>query len=226
MCRQFSSPKRVEIDHRILRLLVGLIAIFLASLTSFFSEAAIQSISASYHEGGWARDIFVGFLFAISAFLLAYNGRSTLEMVLSKVAAFAAMGVAMFPCTCGSHPEIVPYIHGASAAVMFLILAVFCYMFFRRARDKGHSQARLRAYVYAICGITIVASILIIAIDNLSGGIISSRIRRLIFYGERAGLVAFGVAWLSASQIFPLLTSELERFSVFSDRGPEGSAGS
>ena len=203
-----------------------MIAIFLASLTSFFSEAAIQSISASYHEGGWARDIFVGFLFAISAFLLAYNGRSTLEMVLSKVAAFAAMGVAMFPCTCGSHPEIVPYIHGASAAVMFLILAVFCYMFFRRARDKGHSQARLRAYVYAICGITIVASILIIAIDNLSGGIISSRISRLIFYGERAGLVAFGVAWLSASQIFPLLTSELERFSVFSDRGPEGSAGS
>ena len=131
----------------------------------------------------------MGFLFAISAFLLAYNGRSTLEMVLSKVAAFAAMGVAMFPCTCGSHPEIVPYIHGASAAVMFLILAVFCYMFFRRARDKGHSQARLRAYVYAICGITIVASILIIAIDNLSGGIISSRISRLIFYGERAGLV-------------------------------------
>ena len=197
-----------------------MIAIFLASLTSFFSEAAIQSISASYHEGGWARDIFVGFLFAISAFLLAYNGRSTLEMVLSKVAAFAAMGVAMFPCTCGSHPEIVPYIHGASAAVMFLILAVFCYMFFRRARDKGHSQARLRAYVYAICGITIVASILIIAIDNLSGGIISSRISRLIFYGERAGLVAFGVAWLSASQIFPLLTSELERLCQLNGRRP------
>ncbi len=220
----FSSPKRVEIDHRILRLLVGLIAIFLASLTSFFSETAIQSISASYHEGGWARDIFVGFLFAISAFLLAYNGRSTPEMVLSKVAAFAAMGVAMFPCTCGSHAEIIPYVHGTSAAVMFLILAVFCYMFFRRARDKGHSQARLRAYIYAICGVTIVASILIIGMDALSGGMISSRISRLMFYGERAGLVAFGVAWLSASHVFPLLTSELERLSLFSDRAPEGSA--
>lgn len=217
------NPIRGEIDEHTSKLIVGLIAIFLAKLTSFFSETPLQSISASYHEGGWSRDIFVGFLFAISAFLLAYNGRSTRQMVLSKVAAFAAMGVAMFPCKRGSHAEVIPYVHGISAAVMFLILVVFCYIFFQRARSKGHLQAMFRAYIYAICGITIVASILIIAIDNVSGGIISSRISRLTFYGETAGLIAFGIAWLSASRFLPLLTRKNERFSLFSDHTGERS---
>lgn len=217
----FSSPDRNEIDHHTIKLIVGLIAIFLASLTSFFSASDIQSISASYHEDNWSRDIFVGFLFAISAFLLAYNGRSTPEMVLSKIAALAAMGVAMFPCECGNHPQIIPYVHGISAAVMFVILAVFCYMFFRRAYAKGHSQARFRAYIYALCGVTIVASVLIIAMDNLSGGVISSSISRLTFYGESAGLIAFGIAWLSASRNLPLITSKKERLSPFSDHAAD-----
>ena len=69
----------------------------------------------------------MGFLFAIAAFLLAYNGLSRTEMFLSKAAAAAALGVALFPCECGGHPALVPYVHGASAAVMFLILAYFCY---------------------------------------------------------------------------------------------------
>lgn len=212
----FSYPERKEIEHRTIKLVVGLIAISLATLTSIFSEDAITSISASYHQGGWARDIFVGFLFAISAFLLAYNGRSRLQMLLSKVAALAAICIAMFPCKCEYHPEIVPYIHGVSAAVMFIVLAVFCYSFYRRALDKGHIQAKVRAVVYAICGITIAVSILVLVTDHLLSGAISSRIVRLTFYGEAAGLIAFGIAWLVASRVLPLISSKEERFSVFS----------
>ncbi len=209
-----SNPNRVEIDHHTIKLIVGVIAISLATLTSFFSETPLQSISASYHEDGWSRNIFVGFLFTISAFLLAYNGRSTPEMVLSKVAAFAAVGVAMFPCKCGSHPEIIPCVHGTSAAVMFMILAIFCYMFFQRAYAKGHAQAKVRAYIYAFCGIIIFTSIAIIAMDNFLDGIISSRISRLTFIGEAASLVSFGIAWLTASRILPIITSNDERLSL------------
>jgi hypothetical protein len=213
----FARPKRPEIDHRTIKLIVGLIALTLANLTSFFAQSSITSISASYYEGGWSLNIFVGFLFAISAFLLAYNGQSTLEMVLSKLAAFAALGVAMFPCKCGDHPEIIPDVHGISAAIMFIILAFFCYGFFERARAKGHSQARARAYIYAVCGIAIVVAVLTLAIDHFSNGLISSKITRLTFYGERAALIAFGVSWLTASRTLPLITSKEERFSPFSD---------
>src|SRR4029453_11107877 len=69
----FSAPKQQEINHITIKLVVGIIALSLASLTSFFANSSITSISASYYEGGWSQSIFVGFLFAIAAFLLAYN---------------------------------------------------------------------------------------------------------------------------------------------------------
>lgn len=215
------TPKREEIDHRTIKLLVGLIALSLPYLTSFFSGSSITSISASYYEGGWSQSIFVGFLFAIAAFLLAYNGQSTGEMVLSKIASVAALGVALFPCRCGDRDEIIPHVHAISATAMFLVLAYFCYLFFQRARRKGYGQARARAVIYALCGITILLSMLVVACDGLSGGVLSAKVPRLTFYGERAALLAFGISWLTASRVLPVLTREDERFAPWSDRTPQ-----
>lgn len=214
------TPRRYEIDHRTIKLIVGLIAIFLANVTSFLSQDSIQSISASYYEGGWARDVFVGSLFAITAFLLAYNGQSTREMLLSKLAAIAALGVALFPCQCGNHTEIIPRVHGTSAGIMFFVLALLCYTFLQRARAKGHREAMWRSYIYATCGLVIVASIVAVGGDHLLEGAITAKVPRLTFYCERAGLFAFGIAWLTASRVFPVLTSREERFAPWSDDVP------
>jgi len=215
------TPKRQEIDHRTIKLVVGVIATSLAGLTSLFAQSRIASISASYYEGGWSQSIFIGFLFAIAAFLLAYNGQSRGEMVLSKVASVAALGVALFPCKCEVHTELVPYVHGVSAAVMFVVLACMCHGFYRRARDKGHAQANARATVYAICGLAIVLSIVVLALDNVTGGSIRAFVPRLTYYGETAGLVAFGISWLTASRVLPMLTRRDERFSPFRERNTE-----
>lgn len=214
------NSKLYEIDHRTIKLLVGLIALFLANVTSFFSASSILSISESYHYGGWARDVFVGSLFAIAAFLAAYNGWSRSEMLLSKGAAFAAMGVAMFPRECGEHTEVIPKVHGTAAAAMFLILTALCYVFFKRAKGKGRTNATRRAYVYAICGGAIVLSIAILVIDHfLSGGIVA-KVPRLVYYCERTGLIAFGIAWLAASHILPGITDEEEQW-INTGRSPE-----
>lgn len=207
------NPTKPEIDHRTLKLLVGVIALSLASLTNFFASSKITSISESYYEGGWAQSIFVGFLFAIAAFLIAYNGLSRTEMVLSKVAAVGALGVSLFPCGCGGHAETVPHLHSASAAVMFLTLTYFCYVFYKRAREKGYTEANRRAFLYAASGLVIIASISTLVVDTLSRGALASAIPRLIFYCERASLVAFGISWLTASRILPVLTRSDERFS-------------
>jgi len=74
-----STPKNREIDHRTLKLLVGLMALSLPFFTSLLAKNPITSISASYYEGGWSQSIFIGFLFAISAFLLAYNGKGSVK---------------------------------------------------------------------------------------------------------------------------------------------------
>jgi hypothetical protein len=208
------NPTTREIDHRTLKLLVGLIALTLGPLTSHFADSGITSISESYYKVGWSQTVFIGFLFAIAAFLLAYNGLSRAEMVLSKVAAVAALGVALYPCGCKGHVEIVPYVHFASAAVLFLILAYFCYVFYKRARLKGHTEANRRAFVYAICGFVIIASILGILFDRLSGGVFGRAESRWDFYCEQAALVAFGVSWLTASRILPVLARRDERLSL------------
>jgi uncharacterized membrane protein YozB (DUF420 family) len=198
---------------------VGVIALTLACLTAYFSSTPLPSISASYHEDGWSRDFFVGFLFAIAAFLFAYNGKDwPLEMILAKLAALAAAAVALFPCDCGRNNEIIPYVHFVAAAVMFLILAAFCRLFYKRARVKRHRKADWRANIYAVCGIVIVLAVLVLGYDGLTGNSLSMKVPRLIFYGEAAGLVAFGVSWLVASRVFPGITEPEERVHVMPKR--------
>ena len=205
------QPKREEIDHRTLKLIVGLIALSLASLASYFAEVRLESISASYYEKDWSRTIFTGFLFAIAAFFLAYNGFFTREAVLSKAGALAALGVAMFPCKCGSHDEVLPYVHALSAALLFVILACFCYIFRQRAVNKGHPQARTRAVVYSVCGVVIVGVIVVLGLDGLTGERLARLYPRATFFGEALGLVAFGISWLTASRILPGLARSDER---------------
>lgn len=134
-------------------------------------------------------------------------------MLLSKVAAFAALGVAMFPCRCDVHDEIIPVVHGVSAAVMFSILAAFCWQFRKRAKKKKYAEASRRSVIYLLCGSVILVSILVLALDRVIGGLISAGAPRLTFHGEMAGLVAFGVAWLTASRVLPFLTNVEERYN-------------
>jgi peptidoglycan/LPS O-acetylase OafA/YrhL len=209
-----SPPIRTEINHRTMKFIVGVIAISLAFLTKLFSGQPLTSVSASYYAQGWSQTIFIGFLYAIAAFLLAYNGLSQREMVLSKITAIAALGVAMFPCACDGHRQLVPGVHYLSATIMFLALALFCLIFYRRARRKGHPEALRRAVIYALCGIAILASILSIAVDHFNHDFLIKAFPGFTFYAEGAALIAFGIAWLTASHTLPLLTRKDERFAL------------
>lgn len=206
------APRDQEIDHRVLKLMVGLIGLFLASATSFFSGDTILSISESHCYGGWARDFFVGTMFAIAAFMAAYNGFSRKEMVVAKVTAVAAIGVAWFPTRCPTQDEIIPGAHVISAIVMFAMLATLCHIFYVRARSHGLDGANRRAVLYAVCGIAIVAAMGLVLVDHLVGGPIKAVIPRLEFYCEEVALVAFAVAWLAASHIVPWITAPEEKW--------------
>jgi hypothetical protein len=207
-----SRPHDQEIDHRVLKLMVGLIALFLASATSFFSHGTILSISQSHCHGGWARDFFVGTMFAIAAFMAAYNGFSRAEMWVAKVTALAAVGVAWFPTQCPTQDEIIPGAHVISAVVMFAMLAALCRIFYLRARSHGLPRANRRAVIYAVCGIAILAAMSLVALDHLLGNPIKSVVPRLELYCQQVALVSFGVAWLAASHVVPWLTAPEERW--------------
>ena len=214
-----SNPKRQEIDEHTGKLIVGIIAILLASTTDLLAGGGLESISESYHKDGLARDVFVGSLLAIAAFLASYNGYDKPQMFAAKIAALAAIGIALFPCLCpgSDHPRS-SWIHGFSAVVMFLILAYFCITFYKRAKPKKdrHPKSRLRCLIYAACCSAIVFSILILGIDGVFDNFIKNEITNLTFIFEAVGLVAFGVAWLTASRVFAGITDPDERIRPFS----------
>ena len=211
----FSTPSRQEIDHRTIKLIIGIIAISLGFITSILSHDTITSISASYWQDGSARNIFVGFLFIISALMLAYNGERKNEMLLSKGAAIAALGVALFQCSCDGHTETIPHIHYVSAGVMFIILDYFCYIFYDRAKSKGHTEAKRRTLIYALCGLAITLAMAAMAINYIGQEWLANIFHRFTYYCEFAGLAAFGISWLVASKIIPSLSAPHERINPF-----------
>lgn len=213
---------RPDIDHHTLKLIVGVIALTLASLTSYFAKQkhSIDSISAAYYETGASHVIFIGFLFAIAAFLLAYNGYTRAQMIASKIAAISTLVVVFVPCECEGLGAKAPA-HGIAAAITFGILAFFCYTFYRRALEKPASkQTRSRAVIYAICGVVIVLMIVILGASRLMSDSDKDRFPRLTFYGEKAALIAFGVSWLTASLYLPVITTKHERLTRDSSENP------
>ncbi|MBN8431724.1 DUF998 domain-containing protein [Microbulbifer salipaludis] len=210
-----------EIDHHTAKLIVGAIALSLAFFTDCLTPGvSISSISLSYHLTDNARDVLVGSLCVISAFLWSYNGYSLFQAVLSKVGAVAVAAVAFFPCDCftgrgiDGEATMTGILHTASAVLMFVILAIFCWLFSLRAKVKSSKQSEIRCWIYRICAVVMVGAMAVQLLDFLEWVDFSGITQRLTYYVEATGLMAFGVAWMTASRMLPFITNEDERIKI------------
>jgi uncharacterized membrane protein len=196
-------------DYRTLRLLMGIIAFTLPFIVTLISSTTLLSISASYYTE--ARDIFVGLLFVVSAFLLAYNGHTLKEAWASKIASFAAMVVAIYPTSCElCEPDIKSIIHYIAAAIFFSILAYFCLGPFRKNTRGQTGKKGRRAKIYFICGWIIIICMLIMGISKFTLPAEVQDSIYITYWGESVALWAFGVAWMVAGKVIPLLVDEEE----------------
>ena len=203
-------------DYRALRLLMGIIAFVMPFVVNLVSSTPLSSISASYHTE--ARDIFVGLIFVVSAFMMAYKGHTKTEIWVSGVASLAAAVVALSPTSCDTcAPDIRSKIHYFGAAIMFGILAYFCLVPFRKhTRGQGGKKER-RARVYLICGWIIVLCILTIGIGNIILPDATMKSSHLTYWAEVVALEAFGVAWIVAGKVIGPLVDEEDalKFKLF-----------
>jgi hypothetical protein len=197
-------------DYRALRLLMGVIAFALPFIVTFISTTQLSSISASYYTE--ARNLFVGLLFFVSAFLFAYNGHSIVESVVSKLASVSAIMVALFPTncdTCAANANSV--VHYSFAVALFAILAYFCFIPFRsKLKGKAGKRGR-RNTIYLICGYIIVASMLAAGISKIAAPESTKGPVFLLYWAEAISLWAFGVAWITAGKVIPPLVDEKEQ---------------
>lgn len=202
--------KNVVFDYRVLRLLVGLIALSLPIVVSLIAQSHLTSISASYHTE--ARDAFVGMLFVVGAFLFAYNGHTINQSVASKVASLAAIFIAILPTSCDTcTSNIISYIHFGAAATLFSILAYFCFVPFRHKIKGQQGKKGLRSKIYFTCGCTMILCMLGMLIAKLTLPTAIIHEYSITYLGEAIALSAFGVAWITAGKYLRLLVDEEDK---------------
>jgi hypothetical protein len=123
-------------------------------------------------------------------------------------ASFCALGVAFFPTTPDHSPtkrqSEIGTVHYVFAALLFLTLAYFCLILFRKTADPEAMtrKKQQRNQVYTICGFAILTSILFIVVSKIPT--IKHRVEHLnpVFWFETSALVAFGIAWLVKGETF------------------------
>ncbi|MBL4634931.1 MAG: hypothetical protein JKY56_13750 [Kofleriaceae bacterium] len=211
--RGAEATKQKVFDYRALRFLLGLAALSVTWVVTFTANETLVSISSSYHTD--ARDCFVGLLFFVGAFLWAYNGHYRWEGRLSKLAGVAAIVVALVPGACpGCEKGIEASVHLAASATLFLVLAYFCLVPFRKNTKGKGGKKRLRSGIYLACGVAILGALGIASI--LTWTLCSATVDeyRIVYWGEAIALHAFGIAWMTAGKVFPFLVDKEEAVSL------------
>ena len=203
-----------QIDHRVIKLLIGVIAVFMAFFMQSVAGEILKSISESYHSRG--RDWLVGLLFAVAALFLSFSGENKFERILTIVASMLAAIVAIAPCECGRPPGVLSGLHFPAAAGLFTILGYFCWRFRRTAKSKitRYPEARNRVRVYTICLAGMLLCGLMAVAYVLPGNSLDARFPNYVFWMEGLGLVSFGLSWLAASRTLPIVTNSRERFHI------------
>lgn len=211
-------------NYQLLRFVIGIIAFSLPIIVLIAAgETKLTSISASYYSG--ARDYFVGLLFVVAAFMLAYNGHFLNEALASKLAAAAAAGVAIFPTLCGKiacasqcvacASQTSANIHYLSAAMMFGVLAYFCLGPFRDKTKTHGAMFDRRRKVYWFCGWSIILSFVIgIVVIWLFNDFLPED-HSILLWVETAALWAFGIAWIVSGKTFSFIANDKERYRFY-----------
>jgi hypothetical protein len=193
-------------SYLFLRRAIGLIGLALPFVLILGKSAIdggglLNSVSAYYYTD--LRDVFVGSMCAIGAFLLSYRGYGTLDDLVGNIAAVAAFGVALCP-TAPVNPSgsdrTLGVLHVAFAGVFFLALAFFCLFLFTRSDNVDPTPRKVeRNRVYVACGAVMIVSLVLIVVCGLFlGGEVGSLHPGL--WLEALAIVAFGVAWLTKGE--------------------------
>ena len=194
------------VSYRELRRAIGSIGIALPILLVVVDSALARQLTirdsiSSYY---WAKSvddiligsIMIGSLCSIGVFLWSYCGGGKWDNRAGNLACIAAVSVALFPCSPPTGGDVpTRYVHFTAAAVLFLLLAYFCFFSFT-GQDPGTkptAKKPLRNNISRTCGIIILSCVASIASLHAlwhgepPGG--------SVFWLESVAVWAFGWSW-------------------------------
>jgi drug/metabolite transporter (DMT)-like permease len=206
------SQQPEVISYRALRRAIGFLGILLPLLVTviarvFGNTGCQPSISAYFHTT--AREVFVGVLAVVGAFLISYKGFDSTDSRASNLAGVAAICVAAFPCQSRlAGPKLgifqLPqnwsnHVHVLAAAVLFVTLAGISAFLFTKTDAPPNAmtdQKKSRNVVYRTCAVVMALALLEIAAASLLLTEAKQDLYRTTLLGEAVALLAFGVSWL------------------------------
>jgi len=213
------DPNSVIISFFTLRKLVGWLGLtlpFVLVLGSFILDHTnhVQiSVSAYYHTS--MRNGLVGILCGVALFLLCYHGYKWYDSLLSKAAGVFALGVAFFPTSASEvKDDIISKLHYITSGVFFVILACMSIFLFTKSGGTKTPEKKNRNRLYRVCGIGMLICVAGIPLDSLPA--IHDRIIFLkpTLILEAAGLIFFGVSWLTKGEAIAMLNDKNDRGMV------------
>ncbi len=205
------------LSHHAMRRMVGIIALLLpfvlaggAILLSLLGPSHALPhplLQRSISDYRWTsmRDCQVGGLCAIAAFLMCSRGYDWVDEITGYLAGFLTLGVALCPSVNPRDYVHTPLqlelntVHTVFAAQLFLVLAYFCLVLFRKTAPGKTltKRKRHRNAVYAACGTIILTCDVVMVSLNLEGAERLLRPINPLLTCESLALIAFGVAWLT-----------------------------
>jgi hypothetical protein len=155
-----------------------------------------DSMSSYYYTE--MQNVFVVALCAIGAFLLSYKGEGKKGVWTGAIAGLCAIGTGLFPIRRpNAATTILSDLHVGLAGVLYFTLAYFAIVRFPVTDGAPGRRVGLRNRLYRICGWTIVACMVLIAIAQLRFVRAHVGSYRPGFWLESFASMAFGISWLA-----------------------------
>lgn len=222
MLPRSTSTNPVVLSYYTMRRMVGLIALTLPfALAAGSILAALlspdhqlphpllqRSLSDYYYTP--MRDLYVGSLCAIAAFLACSRGYDLRDEITGYLAGAVTVGVACCPSfnPRGNHFTQLDFefgiAHTVFAALMYLMLAYICIFLFRKsAPEKPFThRKRNRNRIYVSSGLIMVACMVAMVGLTIRSVVERRHPSHWLFWCESVALFAFGVAWLTKGEGF------------------------
>lgn len=169
-----------------------------------FGVALRPSISAYSHAGSHLRDVLVGALFAIGAFLYLYKGEDWREDWLLNIAGVSAAGIAYFEVAGGGECSAAGRgvtAHGVFSVLFFVAITWVCVLAAWHPPAQGHGRRLARHRLcYGLCAVVMLGSMLLGLLYALVLPPSTMKLalcrNSIVFWVEAFGVWAFSAFWL------------------------------